>query len=88
MTHDTVQFARRSLERFLSGQPDWDELDPDLEIRDHDIPERGEYRGHDGFSRLAPGMGQRVGGAVGSARAVHRRRQPRRRHRSPEGKGT
>lgn len=51
MTHDTVQFVRQSLGRLLSGQPDWDELDPDVEIRDHDIPERGQYRGHDGFSR-------------------------------------
>jgi hypothetical protein len=51
MIHDTVRFVGRSLDRFLSDQPDRDELDPDVEIRDHDTPQRGEYRGHDGFPR-------------------------------------
>jgi ketosteroid isomerase-like protein len=44
--------VRQGLQVFLStGTPIWDTLDEDVEIHDHDIPEQGKYRGHEGFSR-------------------------------------
>jgi ketosteroid isomerase-like protein len=40
------------LESFLAtGDPVWATMDEHVEIRDHDIPEQGAYRGHDGFLR-------------------------------------
>lgn len=50
MAQHNVELIRRGLARFLStGKPDLDMLDEEAEIHDHDIPERGEYRGHEGF---------------------------------------
>jgi hypothetical protein len=52
MSQHNVEFVRRSLKRFLAtGQPDFDTLDEGVEIHDYDIPEQGEYRGHQGFLR-------------------------------------
>ena len=34
-----------------SIEPDWNLLDPSIEIEDHDIPEQGVYHGHEGFVR-------------------------------------
>ena len=52
MDSENVEFIRGVLERFLStGDPDVDTLAEDAEIYDHDIPERGEYRGPEGFIR-------------------------------------
>jgi ketosteroid isomerase-like protein len=39
-------------DRYLeTGEPDFSTMDTGLEITDHDIPEGGTYRGHDGFVR-------------------------------------
>ncbi|MQA74223.1 MAG: hypothetical protein GEU88_07780 [Solirubrobacterales bacterium] len=45
-----IELARRGVERFLrTGEPRWDDLDPEIEIHDHDVPDAGTYRGPDGF---------------------------------------
>jgi ketosteroid isomerase-like protein len=51
MSEKNVEAVRRGLESFLSGEPEWGTLHQEVEIQDHDLPEHGEYRGHEGFSR-------------------------------------
>jgi ketosteroid isomerase-like protein len=52
MSQENVEIVRQWLETFLAtGTPVWDTLDKDVEIEDHDIPEQGKYRGHEGFLR-------------------------------------
>jgi uncharacterized protein len=51
MSQHNVEFVRRALESVRAGKPDLDTLDERVEIRDHDIPERGEYRGREGVTR-------------------------------------
>jgi ketosteroid isomerase-like protein len=52
MSHHNVEFVRRALESLAStGEPDLDTLDEEAEIHDHDLPERREYRGREGFTR-------------------------------------
>lgn len=49
MSRENVEIVRHALERFLAGELLLDTLDEDVEIHDHDIPESGDYRGHEGF---------------------------------------
>ena len=50
MSQENVESARRAFERFLAtGEPEWDSMAVDVEIYDHDIPDAGVYRGHEGF---------------------------------------
>jgi ketosteroid isomerase-like protein len=51
MSQHNVEFVRRALESVRAGKPDLDTVDEDVEIHDHDIPERGEYRGREGLTR-------------------------------------
>lgn len=52
MSADDVELVRRSFEQFVAtGELMWDALDEKVEIHDHDIPEHGDYRGHQGFMR-------------------------------------
>ena len=52
MSEENVEIVRRGLERFLAtGEVEWETFAEDLEIEDHDIPERGEYQGREGFLR-------------------------------------
>jgi ketosteroid isomerase-like protein len=52
VSEENVEVVRRGLEHFLAtGEPDWDTTADDLEIHDHDIPDRGEYRGRAGIQR-------------------------------------
>jgi ketosteroid isomerase-like protein len=47
-----VEVVRRGLQHFLAtGEPDWETTADDVEIHDHDIPDRGEYRGRAGVRR-------------------------------------
>lgn len=47
-----VELVRRTLERFVeTHEVEWDALHEKLEIHDHDIPEHGDYYGHEGFLR-------------------------------------
>jgi ketosteroid isomerase-like protein len=52
MSDENMEVVRRGLEQFLAtGQPDWDTTDEQVEIHDHDIPDRGEYVGRAGVGR-------------------------------------
>jgi ketosteroid isomerase-like protein len=52
MSEQNVQIVRRGLEHFLAtGELYWETTSEQVEIHDHDIPERREYRGRDGVAR-------------------------------------
>jgi uncharacterized protein len=49
MSEENVEIVRRGLEHFLAtGELDWGSTSDEMEIHDHDIPDRGEYRGRAG----------------------------------------
>lgn len=50
MSEENVDRVRASLDHFLAtGGIYEDTFDEEVVIRDHDVPERAEYRGRDGF---------------------------------------
>lgn len=50
MSEENVAIVQRGWERLeATGEPDWDATAEDVEIHDHDIPDRSEYRGHAGL---------------------------------------
>lgn len=50
MSEQSVELIRKGFEHFTrTGEPDWETLDPEIEVYDHDIPDAGVYRGHSGF---------------------------------------
>jgi hypothetical protein len=52
MSQENVEIVRRILERFInSGEIAWETMDPLLEVFDHDVPDAGKYRGHEGFGQ-------------------------------------
>lgn len=52
MPPSNIEIVRRGFGRFAtSGEILWDTLHDEVEIHDHDIPDRAEYRGHEGFTR-------------------------------------
>jgi ketosteroid isomerase-like protein len=52
MSHEDVELVREALEQLLgTGEPKWDVIDEEVEVRDHDIPDASEYRGHAGVRR-------------------------------------
>ena len=36
---------------FATGEPPWELFDKEVEVHDHDTPDQGEYRGHEGVRR-------------------------------------
>ena len=47
MSEQNVELVRRGFEHFLAtGEPAWDTLHEHVEVRDHDIMDGREYRGH------------------------------------------
>jgi ketosteroid isomerase-like protein len=49
MSHEDVEHVRRGVEHWAgTGKSPWEDLDPEIEVRDFDIPDGGVYRGHDG----------------------------------------
>jgi ketosteroid isomerase-like protein len=59
MSRANVDGARRAFEHFLrTGEPQWDTIDPDVEVYDHDIPDAGIYRGHAGYASWLAGWGE------------------------------
>ena len=49
MSEQNVERVRRWMEHWQrAGEPLWEDLDPEFEIVDHDIPDAGTYRGPDG----------------------------------------
>jgi ketosteroid isomerase-like protein len=54
MSHEDVQHVRRGMEHLeRTGELLWEDIDPEIEIHDHDLPDAGIYRGHDGWRRWA-----------------------------------
>jgi ketosteroid isomerase-like protein len=47
MSDQNVELVRRGFEHFLAtGEPSWDTLHEHVEVRDHDIMDGRDYRGH------------------------------------------
>jgi ketosteroid isomerase-like protein len=52
MSQVNVEIVRRATGHFMqTGEPLWETLDEEIEIRDHDILDAREYRGHAGWAR-------------------------------------
>jgi uncharacterized protein len=52
MSQENVELAQRILGQFVAtGEVVWHLADPDIEVHDHDTPDQGDYRGHDGLAR-------------------------------------
>jgi uncharacterized protein len=50
MSRENVELVRRAAEHFeRTGEPWWEMLDPEIEIRDYDIPDARKYTGREGF---------------------------------------
>ena len=50
MSQEDVDRVRRGMDHWLrTGEVLWEEVDPEAEVHDHDIPDAGVYRGHDGL---------------------------------------
>jgi ketosteroid isomerase-like protein len=59
MSHQNVEIMRRNDEHFRrTGEPQWEILAPEFEIHDHDIPDAGIYRGHDGMREWTAHFGE------------------------------
>ncbi|MEA2208185.1 MAG: hypothetical protein QOF54_662 [Solirubrobacteraceae bacterium] len=47
-----MELAQRVLGHLVTtGELLWDAADPEIEIHDHDTPDQGDYRGHEGLTR-------------------------------------
>jgi ketosteroid isomerase-like protein len=58
MSQENVEITRRSFEHFFqTGDHQWDAIDPEVEVYDHDIPDAGTYRGHEGYLRWVADWG-------------------------------
>ena len=52
MSRENVELVQGVLAGFIAtGTPSWDLLDEEVEVRDHDVMDAGEYRGYAGFGR-------------------------------------
>ena len=50
MFQENVELVRRSVTEFMAtGEPVWETMDDQIECYDHDVPEGGHHRGHEGF---------------------------------------
>jgi ketosteroid isomerase-like protein len=59
MSQENVELIQRGLEHFIrTGEPAWDDIHPDVEVRDHDIPDAGDYRGHAGYAKWLQDWGE------------------------------
>jgi ketosteroid isomerase-like protein len=59
MSRQNVESARRGFEHFLrTGEPQWETIDPNVEVYDHDIPDATTYRGHEGYTGWLAGWGE------------------------------
>lgn len=59
MSRDNVEIVQQVWRRFgETGEPDFSSTHPDVEVHDHDIPDAGTYRGHDGFARWMEDWGR------------------------------
>jgi ketosteroid isomerase-like protein len=52
MSRANVEAIERGFRRYLeTGESDMRPFDSEVEVRDHDIPDAGDYRGHSGYFR-------------------------------------
>lgn len=52
MSQENVDLVRRGLDHFIAtGDVPWEIFDHEVEVHDHDTPDQGVYRGHDGYRR-------------------------------------
>jgi len=52
MSQENVEIVQQGLGLyFATGEPPWELFDEDVEVYDHDTPDQGEYRGHEGVRR-------------------------------------
>ena len=59
MSQENVERARQAFEHFLrTGEHLWETIDPKIEVYDHDIPDAGNYRGHEGYLRWLEDWGE------------------------------
>jgi ketosteroid isomerase-like protein len=59
MGHENVELAKDAFEYFArTGEPQWETIDPDVEVYDHDIPDAAIYRGHAGYARWLADWGE------------------------------
>jgi ketosteroid isomerase-like protein len=59
MSQENVEHVRRTLGHFMeAGEPLWEVIDDEIEVYDHDIPDRGEYMGQAGFVRWLQDWGE------------------------------
>jgi ketosteroid isomerase-like protein len=53
-----VERVRQGFEHYAAtGEPDWEVLDEDIEVFDHDILDAGDYRGFEGYTRWLQDFG-------------------------------
>jgi ketosteroid isomerase-like protein len=59
MSQGNVEIARGAFEHFLqTGDQQWDVIDREIEVYDHDIPDAGTYRGHEGYASWLADWGE------------------------------
>ena len=52
MSRENVELVERDVRHFVeTGESNIDSLDPQIEVHDHDIPDAGTYRGHEGYEQ-------------------------------------
>jgi len=52
MSQEHLARVQEALQSFVTtGEPPWDALHPEIVVRDHDIMDGSDYRGHEGFGR-------------------------------------
>ena len=52
MSQENVEWVRKGWERYAgTGEPPWDLFHEAVEVHDHDTPDQGDYRGHEGLAR-------------------------------------
>src|SRR4051794_7094273 len=58
MSQENVEIAQRVLGHLVAtGEVLWDKTDPEIEVHDHDTPDQGDYRGHEGLARYLEDWG-------------------------------
>jgi ketosteroid isomerase-like protein len=57
MSQANVELVRKALEHFGTSEPDWDALHEEIVVRDRDIMDASEYRGHAGVRRWGEDWG-------------------------------
>jgi ketosteroid isomerase-like protein len=59
MSQENVELTRQAFEHYLrTGELQWESVDPEVEVHDHDIPDAGTYRGHDGYRKWLEDWGE------------------------------